>query len=84
MSAKTMEMGEAQARFSELLSWVREGTEVILTERQKPVARILPIGPPPPRVAGLHAGAIWTSDDFDAPLPDEFWVGRQYPVTVQW
>ncbi len=29
-----------------------------------------------PRVAGLHAGLIWTSDDFDDPLPDEFWFGE--------
>lgn len=27
-----------------------------------------------PRILGLHAGAIWTSDDFDEPLPDEFWL----------
>jgi predicted DNA-binding antitoxin AbrB/MazE fold protein len=29
-----------------------------------------------PRIAGLHRGEIWTSDDFDAPLPDEFWLGE--------
>jgi hypothetical protein len=28
-----------------------------------------------PRVPGLHAGAILAADDFDAPLPDEFWAG---------
>ena len=28
-----------------------------------------------PRKAGLHIGAIWTSDDFDEPLPDELWTG---------
>ncbi|MBI1280878.1 MAG: DUF2281 domain-containing protein [Anaerolineaceae bacterium] len=28
-----------------------------------------------PRILGLHPGAIWTSDDFDDPLPDEFWLG---------
>ncbi len=27
------------------------------------------------RQAGLHAGAAMMSDDFDAPLPDEFWLG---------
>jgi hypothetical protein len=27
-----------------------------------------------PRILGLHPGAIWTSDDFDEPLPDEFWL----------
>jgi Protein of unknown function (DUF2281) len=29
-----------------------------------------------PRVAGLHAGQTWVSDDFDEPLPDEFWLGE--------
>jgi hypothetical protein len=27
-----------------------------------------------PRVAGLHPGVIWTSHDFDEPLPDDFWT----------
>ncbi|MCC7307634.1 MAG: hypothetical protein IT173_08710 [Acidobacteria bacterium] len=27
------------------------------------------------RTAGLNKGMIWASDDFDAPLPDEFWLG---------
>jgi 5-methylthioadenosine/S-adenosylhomocysteine deaminase len=29
-----------------------------------------------PRVADLHPGAIAISDDFDAPLPDAFWLGE--------
>jgi hypothetical protein len=29
-----------------------------------------------PRTPGLHAGAIQAAEDFDAPLPDEFWAGR--------
>jgi hypothetical protein len=28
------------------------------------------------RIPNLHPGAIWTSDDFDDPLPDEFWLGE--------
>ena len=31
---------------------------------------------PADRVAGLHAGAWEVAPDFDAPLPDEFWLGR--------
>ena len=27
------------------------------------------------RVAGLHEGQIWMSDDFNEPFPDEFWLG---------
>ena len=29
-----------------------------------------------PRVAGLHEGQTVISDDFDEPLPDEFWLGK--------
>ena len=28
------------------------------------------------RIAGLHAGAWEVTPDFDASLPDEFWLGR--------
>lgn len=28
-----------------------------------------------PRIAGLHHGEIWMSEDFNEPLPDEFWLG---------
>lgn len=31
--------------------------------------------PMTPRALGLHAGKVWVSDDFDAELPDEFWLG---------
>ncbi len=27
-----------------------------------------------PRILGMHPGAITMSDDFDDPLPDEFWL----------
>jgi len=57
----------------ELLSQIVSGVEWILTDGPTPVARLVPI---PSRVAGLHAGAIWTSPDFDEPLPEEFWMGN--------
>lgn len=28
------------------------------------------------RILGLHPGSMRMSDDFDAPLPDEFWFGK--------
>lgn len=70
---KVIDVCEAQARLQELLSQVMEGMEFVLTEGNKPIARVVPISS---RVAGLHTGAIWTSADFDEPLPDEFWAGR--------
>ena len=29
------------------------------------------------RVLGLNQGEIWMSEDFNEPLPDEFWMGEQ-------
>ena len=29
------------------------------------------------RVLGLHLGAIETTEDFDAPLPESFWLGEE-------
>lgn len=28
------------------------------------------------RVLGLYENQIWMSDDFNEPLPDEFWLGE--------
>lgn len=30
----------------------------------------------PARIAGLHPGAMTPAEDFDSPLPDEFWTGQ--------
>lgn len=76
MLPKTVEVGEAQRQLKDLLSIVSSGTEIVLTEGSMPVARLVPIALPLTlRVAGLHRGAIWTSDDFDEPLSEEFWMG---------
>jgi antitoxin (DNA-binding transcriptional repressor) of toxin-antitoxin stability system len=76
MQTKTVDVHEAQTHLVELLSLVSAGTEIILTAGSSPLARIVPMaGPPTPRVAGLHPGAIRTSEDFDDPLPEDFWTG---------
>lgn len=40
-----------------------------LLERKLPEAQ-------QPRQANLHSGAMRMSDDFDAPLPEKFWLGE--------
>jgi antitoxin (DNA-binding transcriptional repressor) of toxin-antitoxin stability system len=76
MQTKTVDVHEAQTHLVELLSLVSAGTEVILTAGNTPLARIVPmVGALTPRVAGLHPGAIRTREDFDVPLPEEFWTG---------
>lgn len=32
---------------------------------------------PQKRQAGLGKGTVWMSDDFDEPLPDNFWLGEE-------
>jgi prevent-host-death family protein len=77
MQTKTVDVHEAQTHLAELLSLVSAGTEIILTEGSTPLARIVPMAgaTTTPRVAGLHPGALWTSEDFDEPLPEDFWTG---------
>ena len=74
---KTIDIHTANISIEDLLSLIRQGTEVMMTEANIPFARIFPCSPlRQERVAGLHSEAIWTSDDFDEPLPDEIWIGH--------
>jgi antitoxin (DNA-binding transcriptional repressor) of toxin-antitoxin stability system len=75
MSPTLVDVQELPSRLSELLSLAATGAEVIVTEGQIPRARLVPLPTGQGRVAGLHAGAIQAEDDFDAPLPETFWLG---------
>lgn len=69
MVAKTVYVEQTKTSLEELLSLVREGTEVILTEGDTPLAKLVPMDAQTgKRIAGLHAGAWEVSEDFDAPL----------------
>jgi prevent-host-death family protein len=80
----TISIEEAQQQFAALLAMASQGAEVVITQSEKPVVRLiqaveaLPLAQvePQKRIAGLHRGAIWVSDDFDEPLPDSFWLGE--------
>lgn len=73
-TTETVDVEEAKARLPELVSLALEGNEVIITEGTRPVARLVPVASTEGRrVPGLHRGTGWTSEDFDEPLPDEFW-----------
>ena len=77
METKTIDVQKPQSKLQDLVSWIITGAEVVLTQGGKPIARVVPLASSTtPRVAGLHTGKIWTSADFDAPLPDDFWTGN--------
>ena len=76
---QTVSMEEAQNNLQDLLAEALAGNEVIITEHGMPVARLVPVvaHSRKKRVAGLNRGTISTSEDFNEPLPDEFWLGRE-------
>jgi plasmid stability protein len=52
--------------------------EALLQQKVRQMLSTTPATPTAaPRVAGLNRGQIWVSEDFDAPLPDEFWLGQE-------
>ena len=77
MATQTVDILETQPRLADLLEIAANGDDVIIVAGAKPLARLVHIAPAhKKRVAGLNSGAISTSDDFDVPLPDEFWTGE--------
>jgi antitoxin (DNA-binding transcriptional repressor) of toxin-antitoxin stability system len=77
MATRTVDILKSQPQLAELLQLTAAGNDVIIVEGSKPLARLVHIGSgQKKRVAGLNPGAISTSDDFDEPLPDEFWTGQ--------
>lgn len=77
MVTKTIDIHDTDMSLQELLKLLTRETEVVLTNEGEPIARVTSIeAQPKPRIAGLHAGAMTMSDDFDDPLPDEFWLGE--------
>lgn len=77
MRTKTVSVEEAAAHLANLLALAAEGAEIIITKDDKPLGRLLPFTAGDVGGAGLHRGKIRMSDDFNEPLPDEFWLGKE-------
>ena len=54
--AKTMSATQFKARCLAILDEIREGGEVVITKRGKPVAKLVPLRPAPKRVRGSWKG----------------------------
>ena len=76
MSSKTVDIHDKHTSLSELVFLALEGNEVIIADDDKPLARLVPISESKQlRIPGLNRGEIWTSEDFDEPMPESFWTG---------
>ena len=68
---KTVSVFEAKTHLSRLLQRVAAGEEIVISRRNEPIARLVPIAGRATFTPGQFAGRIELSEDFDAPLPDE-------------
>lgn len=79
MLTQTVNIDKVEKQLAELLAIVEHNGEIVIAQNGKPLARLEAVTQPKKkkRIAGLNRGMIWTSEDFDEPLPDEFWLGRE-------
>jgi prevent-host-death family protein len=72
--AATISLDDAQARLKELIEKLAPGEEIVITEDQRPVARLVGerLARTPRPAPGLGRGSVlYMAPDFDEPL-DEF------------
>ncbi|HWX40957.1 MAG TPA: DUF2281 domain-containing protein [Blastocatellia bacterium] len=72
--SSTVTIEEAQKKLSELIHRLLPGEELVVTEGDQPVARIVPtasVARRKPRQPGtLRGTVVYMAPDFDAPLED--------------
>jgi antitoxin (DNA-binding transcriptional repressor) of toxin-antitoxin stability system len=76
---RTVTIQQLQQNADSLLANLGESDEIIIADAGKPIARISPTNKPKltgPRESGFLKGQIHTTEDFDDPLPDSFWLGE--------
>lgn len=71
---------EAKTHLSRLIEEVEKGGEVVISRRDKPVARLVPVeAVKPERKPGRFKGQFELGPEFFEPLPEEelrLWEGR--------
>ena len=71
----------AHPQLAEILGYIEAGDDVILTRDGHKVAEVKLADEtvkPTKRVWGTHPNAIsYIADDFDAELPESFWMGEE-------
>ena len=74
---KTIEVQSLTTSLTDLVELAKREAGLVLTNAGQPVATVLPMPElVKERMAPLHPGAMEVSEDFDAPLPDDFWLGK--------
>jgi prevent-host-death family protein len=67
----TISLSDAQANLADLIHRLHPGEEVVITENEQPIARIVPTTVPTERKLGTLKGTVlYMAPDFDEPLED--------------
>jgi antitoxin (DNA-binding transcriptional repressor) of toxin-antitoxin stability system len=71
----TMTIEEAEGKLKEIIHRMTPGEELVITENQLPVAKLVseqlkPAKPPRPGPGLCKGSIVYMADDFDAPLED--------------
>ncbi len=74
----SLEIQNLQSSSGKVIEWIKNKEEIVITENKKPIANVIPIHLKNlnKRIPGLHQGSIKISEDFDDPLPSDFWSSK--------
>jgi antitoxin (DNA-binding transcriptional repressor) of toxin-antitoxin stability system len=77
MSARTVTIEHASQHLAELLELAGSGEEIVILGENQPDIQLVPLRRTGgPREFGKYRGKIEVHEDFDEPLPTEFWLGE--------
>ena len=74
---QTVSVHEAKTQLSRLLRNVSSGEEIIITNGGKPVAKLTAFKNPRRRPPGDMKGQFTIPEDFDEPMPDEWFFSDE-------
>jgi antitoxin (DNA-binding transcriptional repressor) of toxin-antitoxin stability system len=75
---KTIEIEVDQTTLPALVQMAIDGSSILLTQAGRPVAQVAPAPHlERERVSPLHPGAWQVTEDFDEPLEESFWAGKE-------
>ena len=66
-------VAEASEHLAKFINAVLKGEEIVITQDNRPVVKLMPLELPPkryPAKVGSAKGLVWISDDFDEPLEE--------------
>jgi prevent-host-death family protein len=77
MSTRNIDINDVKDNFQDLVLQAEQGDEIIITKENKPIAKLISLHEEEERMPGLNKGEIWMSDDFDKPLSEDYWMGKE-------